>query len=56
MIIGTRYAVLQIKDLSDFKKLDKSLVYEMDKMLTTDIPKLLQQVRFLSFVRNIFSS
>ena len=39
-----KHILREIKDISDFKKLDKSLVYEMDKMLTTDIPKLLQQV------------
>ncbi len=33
----------EIKDISDFKKLDKNLVYEMDKVLTHDIPALLQR-------------
>lgn len=39
-----------MKDISDFKRLDKNLVYEMDKVLTHDIPKLLQKVI------NIFAS
>jgi EH domain-containing protein 1 len=33
----------EVKDLSDFKKLDKNLVYEMDRVLTHDIPLLLQR-------------
>jgi hypothetical protein len=33
----------EVKDISDFKKLDKNLVYEMDKVLTHDIPMLLQK-------------
>ena len=33
----------EIKDISDFKKLDKNMVYEMDKVLTHDIPMLLKK-------------
>lgn len=33
----------EIKDISDFKRLDKNLVYEMDKVLTVDIPLLLKK-------------
>jgi EH domain-containing protein 1 len=33
----------EIKDISDFKRLDKNLVYEMDRVLTHDIPLLLQK-------------
>lgn len=33
----------EIKDISDFKKLDKNLVAEMDRVLTHDIPLLLQK-------------
>lgn len=43
----------EIKDISDFKRLDKNLVYEMDKVLTHDIPLLLQKVGFDAF--SIFS-
>ena len=35
----------EVKDISTFKKLDKALVYEMDKVLTHDIPELLRKVR-----------
>eukprot|EP00981_Chlorochromonas_danica_P006289 scaffold1355_cov154-Ochromonas_danica.AAC.7 len=38
-----RRMLSEVKDISDFKKLDKNLVYEMDKVLTQDIPLLLQQ-------------
>jgi hypothetical protein len=38
-----------VKDISDFKRLDKNLVHEMDKVLTHDIPILLQKV--IAFVR-----
>jgi hypothetical protein len=34
----------EVKDISSFKKLDKNLVVEMDKVLTHDIPLLLQKV------------
>lgn len=33
----------EIKDISEFKKLDKNLIYDMDRMMTSDIPNLLQQ-------------
>ena len=38
-----RKMLREIKDISDFKKLDKNLVYEMDRVLTHDIPLLLQK-------------
>ena len=38
-----RKMLSEVKDISDFKKLDKNLVYEMDKVLTHDIPMLLQK-------------
>ena len=38
-----RKMLSEIKDISDFKRLDKNLVYEMDKVLTHDIPALLQK-------------
>ena len=38
-----RKMLREIKDISDFKKLDKKLVYEMDRVLTHDIPLLLQK-------------
>lgn len=38
-----RAMLREIKDISEFKKLDKNLVYEMDKMMTHDIPMLLQK-------------
>ena len=38
-----RKMLREIKDISDFKKLDKSMVHEMDKVLTHDIPMLLQK-------------
>ena len=34
----------EVKDITNFKKLDKTLVYEMDKVLTHDIPELLKRV------------
>ena len=33
----------EIEDISDFRKLDKSLIRDMDKMLTIDIPDLLHR-------------
>lgn len=36
----------EIKDISDFKKLDKNMVYEMDKVLSHDIPLLLQKATY----------
>lgn len=38
-----RKMLREIKDISDFKKLDKNMVYEMDRVLTDDIPALLQR-------------
>lgn len=38
-----RRILSEIKDISDFKKLDKSMVAEMDKVLTHDIPQLLKR-------------
>jgi EH domain-containing protein 1 len=38
-----RTVLSDINDISDFKKLDKSLVAEMDRLLTHDIPLLLQK-------------
>lgn len=38
-----RKMLSEVKDISEFKKLDKNLIYEMDKVLTDDIPKLLQK-------------
>lgn len=38
-----RKMLQEVKDISDFKRLDKSLVKEMDKVLTNDIPLLLQK-------------
>jgi len=38
-----RAILSEIRDIGEFRKLDKSLVYEMDRMLTHDIPLLLQK-------------
>jgi EH domain-containing protein 1 len=43
-----RRMLREVKDISDFKRLDKTLIFEMDKVLTEDIPKLLQRVSLLS--------
>jgi GTPase SAR1 family protein len=40
-----RQALYEIKDLSDFPKLDKKLVREMDKVFSVDIPELLEKAR-----------
>jgi hypothetical protein len=40
-----RQALLEIKDLSEFPKLDKKLVREMDKVFSVDIPDLLEKAR-----------
>ncbi|GKY91155.1 hypothetical protein MPSEU_000088300 [Mayamaea pseudoterrestris] len=40
-----RQALYEIKDLSDFPKLDKKLVREMDKVFSHDIPELLERAR-----------
>ena len=41
----------QIKDISDFKRLDKNMVMEMDRVLTHDIPLLLQKVTTFFYLR-----
>jgi len=38
-----RSKLMDIRDISKFPKLDKSLVYEMEKVFTVDIPKLLEK-------------
>eukprot|EP00977_Amphora_coffeiformis_P008094 scaffold1814_cov163-Amphora_coffeaeformis.AAC.5 len=40
-----RQALREIKDLSEFPKLDKRLVREMDKVFSEDIPQLLERAR-----------
>mmetsp|Transcript_30438 Transcript_30438/g.69684 ORF Transcript_30438/g.69684 Transcript_30438/m.69684 type:complete len:416 (-) Transcript_30438:63-1310(-) len=40
-----RQALLEIKDLSTFPKLDKKMVKEMDKVFSHDIPQLLEKAR-----------
>jgi len=40
-----RKALLEIKDISEFPKLDKKLVREMDKVFSVDIPDLLEKAR-----------
>jgi GTPase SAR1 family protein len=40
-----RKALTEIKDLSEFPKLDKRLVREMDKVFSEDIPHLLEKAR-----------
>jgi GTPase SAR1 family protein len=40
-----REALYEIKDLSEFPKLDKKLVREMDKVFSVDIPHLLEKAR-----------
>ena len=40
-----REALYEIKDLSEFPKLDKKLVREMDKVFSIDIPQLLEKAR-----------
>lgn len=40
-----RKMLAEVKDISDFKKLDKRMVYEMDKVLTHDIPVLLEKAQ-----------
>lgn len=43
-----RKMLSEIKDISDFKRLDKNLVYEMDRVLTVDIPMLLKKATHTS--------
>lgn len=38
-----RRSLREIKDISKFKSLDKSLVHEMDKVFSGDIPKLMER-------------
>ncbi|CAM9769668.1 unnamed protein product [Choristocarpus tenellus] len=38
-----RRSLREIKDISRFSKLDKSLVYEMEKVFSADIPKLMER-------------
>mmetsp|Transcript_10736 Transcript_10736/g.16289 ORF Transcript_10736/g.16289 Transcript_10736/m.16289 type:complete len:543 (+) Transcript_10736:119-1747(+) len=38
-----RRMLSEIKDISEFKKLDKNMVKDMDKVMTVDIPMLLQK-------------
>lgn len=40
-----RQCLLEIKDLSEFAKLDKKMVKEMDKVFSVDIPDLLEKSR-----------
>jgi len=40
-----RKSLLEIRDLSEFPKLDKRLVREMDKVFSVDIPDLLEKAR-----------
>ena len=40
-----RQALYEIKDLSEFPKLDKKLVREMDKVFSVDIPELLEKAK-----------
>lgn len=38
-----RRSLREIKDISKFNRLDKNLVYEMDKVFSIDIPKLMEK-------------
>jgi GTPase SAR1 family protein len=40
-----RQALREIKDLSEFPKLDKRMVKEMDKVFSVDIPEMLERAR-----------
>lgn len=40
-----RKSLMEIKDLSEFPKLDKKLIKEMDKVFSHDIPDLLEKAR-----------
>jgi hypothetical protein len=51
-----RKMLYEVKDISDFKKLDKQLIIEMDKVLTHDIPLLLQKATTTSTTTSIPSS
>ena len=50
-----RKMLAEVKDISDFKKLDKRLVVEMDRVLTHDIPLLLQKAQARRKPANAFS-
>ena len=40
-----RKALLEIKDLSEFPKLDKKMIRDVDKVFSEDIPALLEKAR-----------
>ena len=40
-----RKALLEIKDLSEYQKLDKRLIKEMENVFSVDIPELLEKAR-----------
>ncbi|GMI32934.1 hypothetical protein TrRE_jg241 [Triparma retinervis] len=40
-----KQALMEVKDLSSFQKLDKRMVKEMDRVFSVDIPELLQKAR-----------
>lgn len=40
-----RQALMEIKDLGDFPKLDKKLIREMDKVFSVDIPELMERAK-----------
>jgi uncharacterized ubiquitin-like protein YukD len=40
-----RDALMEIKDLSEFPKLDKKMIREMEKIFSDDIPELLEKAR-----------
>ena len=40
-----RQALYEIKDLSEYPKLDKKLIREMDKVFSIDIPELLERAK-----------
>ena len=40
-----KQALLEVKDLSSFQKLDKRMVKEMDNVFSVHIPELLQKAR-----------
>jgi len=44
--LGTfRNALLEVRDLSEFQKLDKKMVKDMDRVFSVDIPDLLEKAR-----------
>jgi EH domain-containing protein 1 len=40
-----RQALLEIRDLSEFPKLDKRLIRDLDNVFSSDIPQLLEKAR-----------